>query len=469
MKASSLATPLARLALFLSTSTGVGTIVAQPYTPPAGAGLSAYPPGAVQPPAYQMPVAPRPPTPPPGPPPAGFQVPVYRPPTIQAPPGTRLSPAPTKKPAATKSKGTTTKSNYRPSAGGSSSSKAKSSTPSSLESRVGKLESNDHRQDLRLGRIERDVGLLPNSVEGGGMADIVPTGKTHIVRPGDTLFSVASRYGTSVGELHSLNRLTDDTLDIGETLLIPDGQTWTAKATNTTVMHVVDGDQSLASIARTYGVTEDAIARANPSAYASDLRDGERLIIPNPKRMPGTSTPRRSGGATTSIVSSNVTHTVKKGEMLGRIASKHGVSLSKIMAANGIKNPDKVIIGQRLIIPGKKATRTIPDPVRQDQETTPLPSLRLVEADREPAAIAPLKPMAPVAPLPPIKPASPEPEMQRGIVAYRMVRGDTVESVASLFGTTVENIRAINGHSPDKKLKEGDELFVPTVGAVSVN
>lgn len=366
------------------------------------------------------------------------------------------------------------KSNYRPATGSKTSSKGKSTAaPASLETRVGKLESNDHRQDLRLGRLERDVGLLPATIEGGGMADVVPTGKTHIVRPGDTLFSVASRYHTSVGELRGLNRLSDETLDIGETLLIPDGQTWSAKPTNTTAVHVVAGDESFASIARTYGVSEDSVARANPSAYASDLRRGERLVIPNPMRMPVSSASRASGGGTgttTTVVSSSLTHTVKKGEMLGRIASKHGVSMSKLMAANGIKDPNKIVIGQRLLIPGKKTTRTVapPAPAREDRDTTPLPNLRIVEADSEPAQAKPAP--APVAPLPPIKPAAaPEPVMPRGIVAYRAQRGDTIESVASHFGTSVENIRALNQRSAEKALKEGDELFVPTVGAVSVN
>jgi len=391
----------------------------------------------------------------------------------KAPVSTKSTKAPTK--GGTKSSAVP-KSNYRPPTGGSTAStKGKGTSAStSVETRVSKLESNDHRQDLRLGRLERDVGLLPTSIEGGGMADIVPSGKTHIVRPGDTLFSVSSRYSTSVGELRSLNRLSDDTLDIGETLLIPDGQTWSAKPTNTTAVHVVAGDESFASIARMYGVSEDSVARANPSAYASDLRRGERLVIPNPARMPSSSPSYVSTShrpATTTVVTSSVTHTVKKGEMLGRIASKHGISMSKLMAANGIKDPNKIVIGQRLLIPGKKTTRTVAPsgPAREDRDTTPLPHMRLVEADPEPAQFIKPTPPPPPAPLAPIKPAAPESAMPRGIVAYRAQRGDTIESVANHFGTSVANIRALNPSSAEKGLKEGDELFVPTVGAVSVN
>jgi spore germination protein YaaH len=59
--------------------------------------------------------------------------------------------------------------------------------------------------------------------------------------------------------------------------------------------------------------------------------------------------------------------------------------------------------------------------------------------------------------------------MPRGIVAYRMERGDTLDSVANMFSTTVANIRAMNQLPADKEMKEGDEVYVPTVGAVSVN
>lgn len=465
MKASHLATPLAHLALVLvTTGVGSGFVFAQP-APPAGAGLNGYAPGAIQPPAYQMPVAPRMPTPPPGPPPPGFNVPAYRPPAIGSP-TTNRAPASTKK--STSKPSTSAKPTYRPPAGSSTASKSKSSS-SSLETRVGKLESSDHRQDLRLGRIERDVGLLPDSIEGGGIADKVPTGKTHIVRPGDTLYNVASRYNTSVGELRSLNRLNGDTLDIGESLLIPDGQTWSNnKITSTTLIHVVAGGENFEDIARAYGVRGDAIARANPTVYATDLRAGERLIIPNPSRIPGTQRSSPQAGRTVTVTTGSTTHTVGKNDTLMKIAAKYRTTVSKIVAANRLKNPNVIPLGKRLTIPGVKSTRTVPaEPAWQDQETQPLEHLRLAdEPRRQEPAIAPLKPAEP---LPPIKPDVSSPTMPRGIVAYRMERGDTLDSVANMFSTTVANIRAMNQLPADKEMKEGDEVYVPTVGAVSVN
>lgn len=475
MKASSCATSLTQLIGLHFCWAFLSAAMAQPSVPQAGAGMNYYPPGAVQPPAYQMPVAPKPPTPPPGQPPPGFAPMNYYPPVMNPPKGQTKS-------AQRKTTPNITKSSYRPPAGKSPAPQPKGSSSSSLESRVGKLESSDRRQDLRLGRLERDVGLLPSS-DGGGVADIVQAGaKNHTVRPGDTLFSIASRHGTSVGELRALNHLRDDDLDIGMTLLLPDAGGSPGKLNSAATVHVVNSQESMATIARAYGVTEDTIARANPSAYASDLRAGERLVIPNPRRLPSASSSSSQGAAsTTSATVTSGSHIVKKGEMLGRIASSHGVSLSKLMAANGIKNPNKIVIGQRLIIPGQKTLRTNPQPPlpQADTDTTPLPNLRLAEAALPPSQTATAASNATTnqPPLPPIEPlVSPAPSkvtqgspMPRGIVSYRSLRGDTIESIASLFSTTEANIRAINKFSTDKQIKEGEELYVPTVGAVSVN
>ena len=51
-------------------------------------------------------------------------------------------------------------------------------------------------------------------------------------------------------------------------------------------------------------------------------------------------------------------HTVKRGETLGVIAKKYGLNASALAAHNGIANPDRVKIGQKLTIPSKTETLT---------------------------------------------------------------------------------------------------------------
>jgi len=55
-----------------------------------------------------------------------------------------------------------------------------------------------------------------------------------------------------------------------------------------------------------------------------------------------------------SVVPSNAyTHTIESGESLYTIARKYNVTAQAIMQANGISSPDKIYVGQKLIIPGR--------------------------------------------------------------------------------------------------------------------
>jgi len=55
-------------------------------------------------------------------------------------------------------------------------------------------------------------------------------------------------------------------------------------------------------------------------------------------------------------------HVVQRGDTLARIAARHGVSVSAIVAANGIRNANLIYTGQRLVIPGKTAPVPAPNP-----------------------------------------------------------------------------------------------------------
>lgn len=53
------------------------------------------------------------------------------------------------------------------------------------------------------------------------------------------------------------------------------------------------------------------------------------------------------------------TYIVKKGDTLSAIAAKHGTSVSALVSANGIKNPDRISVGQRINIPEKDNSAAI--------------------------------------------------------------------------------------------------------------
>ncbi|MCX6855300.1 MAG: LysM peptidoglycan-binding domain-containing protein, partial [Verrucomicrobia bacterium] len=429
-------------------------------------------PGAIQPPMYQqpppymappvMPQKPVPPTPPPGYTPPGG----YRPPALARP---SLKPTSTQKTptTASKTKTSTTKkpSTYRP----PSTKTPSKSSGSSIETKVARLENNDFRQDIRLGNLERNVGLLPDSIEGGGVASMAPIGNHYIVRPGDTLLGIASRHGTSTNVLRSLNHMDDDVVDIGQSLLIPSPGSSSYSGGSFTGVHVVKSGDTFTQIARDHGLSTDALARANKTVYPDRLLIGERLVVPG-GRSSSHSGSFDTGMSFISTKSKSSTHTVKKGEHLGSIAKKHGISTSALAKANRLKNANIIEIGDRLIIPGRSSGGMSQQLAFTEQDAEPLADFRIPEPPTPP-----VKP-EPIAPLPPINGSTPalttitnSSSTPRGVVAYRMERGDTLDTVANMFSTTTENIRALNKFPADKVLKEGNELFVPSVGAVSVN
>lgn len=94
----------------------------------------------------------------------------------------------------------------------------------------------------------------------------------YIVQPGDTLFSIARSYGTSVEQLMQANRLTTDMLLVGQNLYIP------MLRQPQTVYTVQPGD-TLYLIAQRFNTTVESIIALN-NLTSTALNIGQRLQIP---------------------------------------------------------------------------------------------------------------------------------------------------------------------------------------------
>ncbi|MDE0671377.1 MAG: LysM peptidoglycan-binding domain-containing protein [Caldilineaceae bacterium] len=185
----------------------------------------------------------------------------------------------------------------------------------------------------------------------------------HVVRTGDTLYSIAARYGTTVDAIVALNGLSSGAyIHVGQVLRIP-GTSGGAPSggAGCSATHVVQAGENLLAIALWYEVSMGAIVAANGIADANQIGIGQELCIPSGTSgvvQAPVSTPTPTGP------SQATTHTVAAGENLYRIALRYGVPTGLLMAVNGITDPTTLRIGQVLVIPGADTTVTQPAPVQ---------------------------------------------------------------------------------------------------------
>ena len=172
------------------------------------------------------------------------------------------------------------------------------------------------------------------------------TGTSYTVKAGDTLYAIALRYGVTVQAIVNANGLTNANLiRVGQVLTIPGTGTPTTPTTPTTgTSYTVKAGDTLYAIALRYGVTVQTIINANGITNANLIRVGQVLTIP------GTSTPTTPTPPTTPTT--GTTYTVKAGDTLYAIALRYGVTVQQIVTANNITNANLISIGQVLTIPG---------------------------------------------------------------------------------------------------------------------
>jgi D-gamma-glutamyl-meso-diaminopimelic acid endopeptidase CwlS len=291
---------------------------------------------------------------------------------------------------------------------------------------------------------------------------LTPGPGNYVVQPGDYLFKIARLLDTTVIGLKAINHLSSDEIYVGQVLAIPSPLPTKIKTATPTLMaggqyYMVQPGDQLLPIARLFGVTVPNLKTAN-NLSSDTIFIGQVLVIPPPTAPPATRTP----------FPLDRTNVVQEGDQLGFIARRYGVTVTQIRIANGLTSntifPEQVLY---IPLPGPAAT--------QPPAPTAVPSGAVVYivklGDRlsiialwygvSQASIKTTNSMSSNAVYigqalvilnPPLRP-----------VGYIVQRGDTLESLAQRFGTTVDTIRMANKMGADQStIFAGLTLIIPT-------
>lgn len=177
-----------------------------------------------------------------------------------------------------------------------------------------------------------------------------PGGTIYTVRRGDTLASIANRYGITEAALRQANPfLNGIRLRPGLPICIPPRRT--VRCPGGFIYTIAAGD-TLFALANRYGTTVAAILRANPGIDPNRLFIGQRICIPVSRPSP-TPQPPRPGQCPNGFF-----YTIVAGDTLYRLAIRFNTTVEAILRANPGIDPNRLFVGQRICIPGRRPRAT---------------------------------------------------------------------------------------------------------------
>ena len=184
-----------------------------------------------------------------------------------------------------------------------------------------------------------DLNYINNNIDKLGIAvangiyNYIKKENIYVVLKDDTLYSIARKFNTSVDKIKELNNLTSNTLNVGQTLIIPKKQDLII-APSEYITYVVKLGDTLYKIANNFNTTPSAIMNIN-KLTSTNLSLNQVLKIPTAKEE--------------EIIDYN-TYTVKSGDSLYKLANNFNTTVEKIKDLNNLTS-NNLSIGQVLKIP----------------------------------------------------------------------------------------------------------------------
>lgn len=190
---------------------------------------------------------------------------------------------------------------------------------------------------------------------------------------GATLSSIAAEYHTSVAELKKLNGLKSDVIIAGKTLKVS-GKSSSSKSdkggsskhssAGTKTYTVKNGD-TLSAIAGKHNMSLSSLLSKNNISASKVIFPGDKLKINgSAKSNDSKSSDKKSSSSNTS------SYTVKSGDTLSGIASKHDMSLSELLKVNNISSSKRIYPGDKIKVSGGSSSSNSQAPSKPKAKTS---------------------------------------------------------------------------------------------------
>ena len=163
---------------------------------------------------------------------------------------------------------------------------------------------------------------------------------THKVEKGETIAQIAKKYNVTPYDIYKLNPDAQSGLKPNSILLIPKKGS-VPKANSQPKTHKVEPKETLFGIEKKYGVSDEALKKANPELEKLGLQIGQTLVIPS----------KTSSKTVGSTPEKNVYHVVLPKETKYSIAKKYGITIEELERRNPEVIPN-LPIGYQLTIKG---------------------------------------------------------------------------------------------------------------------
>ena len=202
----------------------------------------------------------------------------------------------------------------------------------------GNCDMNEFKEGIFLNSVEKPEPSVPDNIEGSNR-------NIYIVKYGDTLSEIAARFGMSYQTLARINGISNpNKIYVGQKLIIPaDGNTSDSSGTN-----IIVGSR-VKVIGNKYATGQNIPNWVKNNIYTVMQISGSKALLKEIMSWVYINDLVLVSGGDASGSSNNI-YTVKAGDTLSEIAERFGTTYQALARINGISNPNKIYVGQKIKI-----------------------------------------------------------------------------------------------------------------------